>query len=88
MPRIGHSTVLSNDVMLPNLGGGRSSNPVPCLCRTYDRSGQPWLLPVAPDPLTVMAVVLRKPFPVFLMIVAVARFGRYLVFAAIAMNWV
>lgn len=38
--------------------------------------------PVIGDPLTVAAGVLREPFGVFLLIVAAAKVGRYLVVAA------
>lgn len=36
-------------------------------------------MPVIGDPLTVAAGVLREPFPVFLLLVAIAKIGRYLV---------
>lgn len=39
-------------------------------------------VPVIGDPLTVAAGVLREPFAVFLLIVAVAKVGRYIVVAA------
>ena len=35
------------------------------------------------DPLTVIAGVLREPFPVFLLLVSVAKIGRYIVVAAV-----
>ena len=35
--------------------------------------------PVIGDPLTVVAGVMREPFPVFLLLVTIAKFGRYLV---------
>ena len=38
------------------------------------------------DPLTVVAGVLREPFLVFLLLVAVAKTGRYLVLAAITLH--
>jgi len=54
--------------------------------RWYRRYGKwslllSWL-PVFGDPLTVVAGVMREPFPVFLLLVAVAKTGRYLVLAA------
>lgn len=52
----------------------------------YHRYGKWSLLlswaPIIGDPLTVVAGVLREPFPVFLLIVTVAKVGRYLVLAA------
>lgn len=57
----------------------------------YRRYGKWSLLlswaPVIGDPLTVIAGVLREPFPVFLLLVAIAKTGRYLVLAAITLNW-
>ncbi len=52
----------------------------------YRRYGKWSLLlswaPLIGDPLTVAAGVLREPFPVFLVLVTVAKVGRYLVLAA------
>lgn len=49
----------------------------------YVRHGKWSLLlswaPVIGDPLTVVAGVMREPLPVFLLLVTVAKFGRYLV---------
>ena len=60
--------------------------------RWYARYGRWSLLlswvPVIGDPLTLAAGVLRQPFWSFLLLVAVAKTGRYLVVAAIALNWV
>jgi membrane protein YqaA with SNARE-associated domain len=57
----------------------------------YRRYGKWSLLlswaPIIGDPLTVIAGVLREPFPVFLLLVAIAKTGRYLVLAAITLNW-
>lgn len=39
-------------------------------------------LPVVGDPLTLVAGVLRERLPVFLLLVAIAKFGRYIVLAA------
>lgn len=59
--------------------------------RWYRRYGKWSLLlswaPIIGDPLTVVAGVLREPFPVFLLLVAIAKIGRYLVLAAVTMNW-
>jgi membrane protein YqaA with SNARE-associated domain len=44
-------------------------------------------LPVIGDPLTIVAGVLRKPFPVFLLLVAVAKTACYLAVIAIAQGW-
>ena len=43
--------------------------------------------PVIGDPLTVAAGILREPFPRFLLIVSIAKFGRYIILAAIVLNW-
>jgi membrane protein YqaA with SNARE-associated domain len=43
--------------------------------------------PVIGDPLTVIAGVLREPFASFCCIVLVAKLGRYLVVAAIALQF-
>ena len=44
-------------------------------------------LPVIGDPLTIVAGVLREPFPVFLLLVAIAKTARYLAVVAIAQGW-
>jgi membrane protein YqaA with SNARE-associated domain len=44
-------------------------------------------VPVIGDPLTVAAGVLREPFPRFLLVVSVAKFGRYLLLAAVLLHW-
>ncbi len=44
-------------------------------------------VPVIGDPLTVIAGVLREPFSVFLLFVAIAKTGRYFVLAATTLNW-
>jgi len=46
------------------------------------------LVPVIGDPLTVMAGVLREPLWSFVLLVAAAKFGRYLVLTGITLNWV
>ncbi|WP_029075678.1 YqaA family protein [Kaistia adipata] len=57
----------------------------------YRRYGKWSLLlswaPVIGDPLTVVAGVLREPLPVFLLLVAIAKIGRYLVLAALTLHW-
>ena len=57
----------------------------------YRRYGQWSLLlswaPFIGDPLTVAAGVLREPFWMFLLLVAIAKTGRYLVVAAITLQW-
>lgn len=54
--------------------------------RWYGRFGKWSLLlswvPIIGDPLTVVAGVLREPFPMFLLLVTVAKVGRYLVLVA------
>ncbi|MER8612627.1 YqaA family protein [Mesorhizobium sp. M0435] len=58
----------------------------------YRRYGKWSLLlswvPVIGDPLTVVAGVMREPFLVFLLIVAIAKIGRYLVLAALTLNMI
>lgn len=55
--------------------------------RWYQRYGKWSLLaswvPVIGDPLTVIAGTMREPFPVFLLLVSIAKIGRYLAVAAI-----
>lgn len=59
--------------------------------RWYRRYGWWSLLlswaPVIGDPLTVAAGILREPFPRFLLVVSIAKFGRYIILAAILLNW-
>jgi len=43
--------------------------------------------PVIGDPLTLIAGVLREPFASFCCIVLIAKLGRYLVVAGIALQW-
>lgn len=58
--------------------------------RWYHRYGRWSLLaswvPVIGDPLTVIAGLMREPFAVFLMLVALAKCGRYLFLAAVTLN--
>jgi membrane protein YqaA with SNARE-associated domain len=44
-------------------------------------------MPVIGDPLTIVAGVLREPFPVFLALVAVAKTTRYIAVAALTLGW-
>lgn len=43
-------------------------------------------MPVIGDPITVVAGVLREPLPMFLLLVSVAKVGRYLVLAALTLS--
>lgn len=56
----------------------------------YRRYGKWSLLlswaPIIGDPLTVVAGVLREPFPVFLLLVTFAKVGRYVVLTAATMS--
>lgn len=56
----------------------------------YRRYGKWSLLlswvPVVGDPLTVVAGVMREPLPVFLVLVTVAKVGRYLALAALVIG--
>lgn len=56
----------------------------------YRRYGKWSLLlswaPIIGDPLTVVAGVLREPFPIFLLLVTFAKVGRYLVLTAATLS--
>lgn len=56
----------------------------------YRRYGKWSLLlswaPVVGDPLTVVAGLAREPFPVFLLLVTIAKVGRYVVLVAATMS--
>lgn len=58
--------------------------------RWYRRYGKWSLLlswvPIIGDPLTVVAGILREPFFIFLLLVTVAKLGRYLVLAAMTLS--
>lgn len=58
--------------------------------RWYRRWGKWSLLlswvPIIGDPLTVVAGVLREPFAVFLVLVGVAKVGRYLILTAVTLG--
>jgi membrane protein YqaA with SNARE-associated domain len=60
--------------------------------RWYRRWGKWSLLlswaPVIGDPLTVVAGVLREPLPIFIVLVTVAKVGRYVAVALLADAWV
>lgn len=55
----------------------------------YHRYGKWSLLlswmPIIGDPLTIIAGLMREPFPVFLLLVSVAKTGRYAALAAITL---
>ena len=57
----------------------------------YHRYGRWSLLlswmPIIGDPLTLVAGVLREPLPTFIAIVTLAKLGRYLVLAAVTLQW-
>ncbi|AOF89787.1 YqaA family protein [Sinorhizobium sp. RAC02] len=70
----------------------------PVSAKNLDRAGQ-WYrrygwwslllswLPFIGDPLTVAAGIMREPFPRFLLVVSIAKFGRYIVLAALVLHW-
>jgi len=57
----------------------------------YHRYGRWTLLlswmPVIGDPLTLVAGVLREPLPVFILLVTLAKTGRYLTVGALSLGW-
>jgi membrane protein YqaA with SNARE-associated domain len=57
----------------------------------YGRWGKWSLLfswaPIVGDPLTVVAGILREPLAMFLLLVTIAKFGRYVVLAAATLAW-
>jgi membrane protein YqaA with SNARE-associated domain len=59
--------------------------------RWYQRYGKWSLLlswaPIIGDPLTLVAGVLREPLPVFLLLVTIAKAGRYIVLVAALLRW-
>lgn len=59
--------------------------------RWYKQYGKWSLLlswaPIIGDPITVIAGVMREPFPIFLMLVAFAKIGRYLVLTAATLGF-
>jgi membrane protein YqaA with SNARE-associated domain len=44
-------------------------------------------MPLIGDPITVVAGILREPLPMFLLLVSLAKVGRYLVVAALTLGW-
>lgn len=44
-------------------------------------------MPVIGDPLTVAAGIMREPFVRFLLVVSLAKFGRYIALAAVTLHW-
>jgi membrane protein YqaA with SNARE-associated domain len=44
-------------------------------------------MPIIDDPLTIVAGILREPFPVFVALLVVAKTVRYLVVAALTLGW-
>jgi membrane protein YqaA with SNARE-associated domain len=44
-------------------------------------------VPIIGDPLTIVAGVLRESFPVFLLLVTIAKVARYIAVAAITHEW-
>lgn len=58
--------------------------------RWYQRTGKWSLLlswfPIIGDPLTVVAGVLKEPLPVFILLVGIAKLGRYLVLTALTLG--
>lgn len=57
----------------------------------YRRYGRWSLLaswvPIVGDPITLAAGMLREPFPSFLLLVTIAKTGRYIALAAIVLQW-
>jgi membrane protein YqaA with SNARE-associated domain len=57
----------------------------------YRRYGRWTLLlswmPIIGDPLTIVAGVLREPLPVFILLVTLAKTGRYLAVGALSLGW-
>ncbi len=58
--------------------------------RSYQRTGKWSLLlswfPIIGDPLTVIAGVLKEPLPVFILLVGIAKLGRYLALTALTLG--
>lgn len=59
--------------------------------RWYQRYGKWSLLlswaPIIGDPLTLVAGVAREPLPIFLLLVTIAKAGRYIVLVAVLLRW-
>jgi membrane protein YqaA with SNARE-associated domain len=58
----------------------------------YHRYGRWTLLlswtPIIGDPLTIVAGVMRERLPVFILLVALAKTGRYLAVGALSLGWI
>ena len=44
-------------------------------------------MPIIGDPLTVAAGIMREPFARFLLVVSLAKFGRYILLTALVLHW-
>ena len=44
-------------------------------------------LPIIGDPRTIVAGILRQPFPVFISLIAVAKTARYQAVVALTLRW-
>lgn len=44
-------------------------------------------VPIIGDPLTVAAGIMREPLMRFLVVVSIAKFGRYIMLAALVLHW-
>jgi membrane protein YqaA with SNARE-associated domain len=44
-------------------------------------------VPIIGDPLTMAAGIMREPFLRFLVVVSIAKFGRYIMLAALVLHW-
>jgi membrane protein YqaA with SNARE-associated domain len=44
-------------------------------------------VPIIGDPLTIVAGVLRESFPIFLLLVSIAKMARYVAVAAVTYEW-
>ena len=44
-------------------------------------------VPIIGDPLTVAAGIMREPFVRFVVVVSIAKFGRYIMLAALVLHW-
>ncbi len=58
----------------------------------YRRYGRWTLLlswtPIIGDPLTMVAGVMREPLPMFILLVTIAKTGRYLAVGALSLGWI
>lgn len=44
-------------------------------------------VPIIGDPITVIAGIMREPLPRFLLLVSIAKIGRYVVLTALVLHW-